>query len=44
MGDAASQRLNLAGFQIVEIVPEPATTGLLGFGALVALVIRRLRR
>jgi hypothetical protein len=40
---AQYQRLNLAGFQIVQIIPEPATIGMLGLGALVTLLLRRMR-
>ncbi len=43
MGDTATQRFQLDGFQIVEIIPEPATIGMLGLGALITLLLRRMR-
>ena len=43
MGDTATQRFQLNGFQIVEIIPEPATIGMLGLGALILLFRRRFK-
>ena len=43
MGDTTTQRFQLDGFQIVEIIPEPATIGMLGLGALILLVRRRFK-
>jgi hypothetical protein len=40
---ANGQNEKINGFELVQVVPEPATVGMLGLGALVTLLIRRMR-
>jgi len=41
-GNGQNEKLN--GFEVTQVVPEPATVGMLGLGAIVTLIIRRMKR
>jgi formylglycine-generating enzyme required for sulfatase activity len=43
LSGAAATSNYFIGFRVVEVIPEPATIGMLGLGALITLLIRRIQ-